>query len=76
MVVFESLADIGRADGGLVGSKAKALANLAAHGFDVPPALCISADGYDQYLCATNLRDRVLFELGRKRFEDMRWEEP
>ena len=75
MVVFESLADIGRADGGLVGSKAKALANLAAHGFAVPPALCISADGYNQYMSGTNLCDRVLFELGRKRFEDMRWEE-
>jgi len=75
MVVFESLADIGRADGGLVGSKAKALANLAAHGFEVPPALCISAEGYNEYMSGTNLRDRVLFELGRKRFEDMRWEE-
>jgi rifampicin phosphotransferase len=75
MVVFESLSDIDRADSALVGSKAKALANLAAHGFEVPSALCISAEGYDAYMSGTNLRDRVLFELGRKRFEDMRWEE-
>ena len=74
MVVFESLSDIGRADGSLVGSKAKALANLAAHGFEVPRALCISAEGYNQYMSVTNLRERVLFDLGRKRFEDMRWE--
>ncbi len=75
MVIFESLAAIGRADAGLVGSKAKALARLAASGFEVPPAMCISTAAYDAYLAGTNLRDRVFFELGRKRFEDMRWEE-
>lgn len=75
MVVFESLTDIGKADVDLVGSKAKALAALAEHGFEVPSALCIPADCYAEYMSGTNLRDRVLFELGRKRFEDMRWEE-
>ena len=75
MVIFESLKEIGCADGARVGAKAKALANLAAHGFEVPAAMCISADAYSRYVSGTKLRDRVLFELGRKRFEDMRWEE-
>ena len=75
MVAFESLTETGKADADLVGSKAKALAALAEHGFEVPPALCISADCYDDYMSGTSLRERVFFELGRKRFEDMRWEE-
>jgi len=52
-VVFESLKDIARADPGLVGAKAKALAALAAHGFDVPEAAArihtgarVTVDGY------------------------------
>ncbi len=75
MVVFESLSAIARADSAQVGSKASALANLAAHGFEVPSAMCISAEGYSAYMTRTRLDERVLFELGRKRFEDMRWEE-
>ncbi len=75
MVVLTSLHEIAQADPNLVGSKAKALAELAARGFEVPPAMCISADGYSEYMTRTRLDERLLFELGRKRFEDMRWEE-
>lgn len=75
MVVLASLQEIAGADPRLVGSKAKALAELSACGFDVPPALCVTADGYGEYMARTRLGERVRFELGRKRFEDMRWEE-
>ncbi len=74
-MVFESLTQIALADPALVGSKAKALAELTVRGFDVPPAMCISADAYSEYMSVTRLGERILFELGRKRFEDMRWEE-
>ena len=75
MAVLESLDAISRADADQVGSKARALAALAEKGFMVPPAACVTVDSYEQYMAKTNLRDRVLFELGRKAFNDMRWEE-
>ena len=75
MVVFESLKDIGEAGTEVVGSKARSLAELAEQGFRVPTAICISTEFYEAYMAGTSLRDRVLFELGRKPFEDMRWEE-
>jgi pyruvate,water dikinase len=75
MVVLESLKDIRAAKVEDVGSKAKALAELAEQGFRVPSALCISTAGYEAYMAGTGLRERVFFELGRKPFEEMRWEE-
>ncbi len=75
MVVLTSLKQIAQTDTALVGSKAKALAELDANGFSVSPALCITADVYSEYMARTRLDERVHFELGRKRFEDMRWEE-
>ena len=75
MVVFESLKEIGEAGMEVVGSKAMSLAQLAKQGFRVPAAICISTEFYEAYMTGTGLRDRVLFELGRKPFEEMRWEE-
>jgi len=75
MVVLTSLKEIARAAPTLVGTKAKALAELDSLGFEVPPAMCITTDAYSEYMTRTRLDERVLFELGRKRFEDMRWEE-
>ncbi|MDZ4200048.1 MAG: PEP/pyruvate-binding domain-containing protein, partial [Kiritimatiellia bacterium] len=75
MAVLESLKAIGDAGTERVGSKARSLAQLAEQGFRVPVAICISTEVYETYMAATSLRDRVLFELGRKPFEEMRWEE-
>ena len=75
MVVFKSLKEIGEAGAEVVGSKAMSLAQLEKQGFRVPAAICISAEFYEAYMTGTGLRDRVLFELGRKPFEEMRWEE-
>ena len=75
MVVLESLKEIRAAGTEVVGSKAMSLAQLAEQGFRVPTAICISTECYEEYLAGTSLRDRVLFELGRKPFEEMRWEE-
>jgi phosphohistidine swiveling domain-containing protein len=59
----------------LAGGKAMALARLKKAGFEVPNALCITTTVYNRYLDETRLRENLLMELGRKRFEDMRWEE-
>lgn len=58
-----------------VGGKAFALASLWKGGFTVPKALCITTDAYDTYASSTGLRERILMEIHRKAFADMRWEE-
>jgi pyruvate,water dikinase len=59
----------------LVGGKALALARLGTAGFTVPRALCVTTAAYREYAGAGNLSVAIARELGRKRFEDMRWEE-
>jgi pyruvate,water dikinase len=58
-----------------VGAKAFALARMAQAGLAVPPALVVTAQAYRRYLHDSGLGERVLLELNRKRFEDLRWEE-
>jgi pyruvate,water dikinase len=58
-----------------VGGKAFALSRMAATGLHVPDAFSITTDAYDLYVDATGLRERILLELHRKDFKDMRWEE-
>lgn len=58
-----------------VGGKAFALASLASLGFRVPRACCLPITAYQAYVDATGLRERILLELHRKDFQDMRWEE-
>jgi len=59
----------------LVGGKGAALARMAAEGIPIPETICISFDAYDRFVEATRLRERINFELNRKDFDDMRWEE-
>lgn len=63
------------ADSHLYGGKASALSKFVAEGFNVPSALAVSRLAYDAYLDATGLRGRIMVELSRKPFADMRWEE-
>ena len=58
-----------------VGGKAAALARLADNGVTVPHTLCVPAGVYRYYLAATGLEERILTELNRKAFDQMRWEE-
>ncbi len=58
-----------------VGGKARSLALMAAEGIPVPGALCLPVTAYRRYLRATGLGDRIIMELGRKDFAEMRWEE-
>jgi phosphohistidine swiveling domain-containing protein len=59
----------------IVGPKAMALNRIMAAGISVPSGVCITREAYDMFIQQTGLDKRILFELGRKRFEDMRWEE-
>ena len=58
-----------------VGGKGYALARMVRSGFRVPPALCITAEAYHEYVTVTGLRERIMLELHRKDFNQMRWEE-
>ncbi len=59
----------------LVGGKALALARLGMAGFNIPQALCVTTEAYSRFVDSGGLRGAIARELGRKRFEDMRWEE-
>ena len=75
MSIILSLHQIGDQDRPKVGGKAFALAEMVKRGMRVPEALSISIEAYDHYVSSTGLRDRIVFELYRKPFEEMRWEE-
>lgn len=59
----------------LVGGKGFALAVMARKELPVPPGICITTEAYRRYVEDTGLRIKIIKELNRKRFEDMRWEE-
>ncbi|BEQ15864.1 PEP/pyruvate-binding domain-containing protein [Desulfoferula mesophila] len=58
-----------------VGGKARALAALKRQGLKVPAALCLPAVAYRYYLSRNGLDQRISLELGKKSFDNMRWEE-
>ncbi|MBN1346290.1 MAG: hypothetical protein JXQ73_26620 [Phycisphaerae bacterium] len=75
MSFITDLKDIDEADRLRVGGKAWALCRLIGRGLTVPGGLVIRGDAYDAYVSRTGLRERILLELNRKDFRDMRWEE-
>jgi pyruvate,water dikinase len=58
-----------------VGGKAFSLAMMVRSNVNVPDAICINTEAYNNYITSTGLRERILFELNRKSFDEMRWEE-
>jgi len=58
-----------------VGGKGYVLGVLDQKGFRLPETLCVSTDAYHAYLRQTGLSERILLELHRKDFKEMRWEE-
>ncbi len=59
----------------LVGGKSYALAVLSRHGFRIPRTWCVTTEAYRHFVSATGLKPRILMELNRKKFKDLRWEE-
>ena len=58
-----------------VGGKGYALSLLVKGGFKIPRTFCVTSDAYQEYVHKTGLRERIMLELHRKKFKDMRWEE-
>mgnify|MGYP001080722159 CR=1 FL=1 len=50
-------------------------AALSRAGFRIPDFLCVTAEAYNAFLDGAGLRERILLELHRKDFKEMRWEE-
>ena len=69
------LYDVGPGDLDRAGGKAVALAALQRRGLRVPGGLCVLTAAYDRFVDTAGLRQAIALELGRKSFEDMRWEE-
>jgi len=69
------LREIRDKDRNRVGGKGFALAIAARNRMNVPDAVVVSTEAYSNYVAATGLRERILLELNRKSFNEMRWEE-
>lgn len=69
------LAELGDDHRATHGGKACALAELLRMGLPVPPGIAVSVEAYQALVRSTALDETIALELGRKRFEDMRWEE-
>ena len=69
------LEEVEAAHRSLVGGKAVVAADLLKAGYSVPNGFCVTTAAYDAYIDATGLRERILMELNRKDFGQMRWEE-
>jgi len=69
------LHEIGDSDRRKVGGKCYALSVMSRSELNVPDTVCVTTDAYDEYIASTGLRERILLELHRKNFGDMRWEE-
>jgi pyruvate,water dikinase len=48
---------------------------MSRQGFNIPDTLCVTSDLYNEYVTRSGLRERILLELHRKDFKEMRWEE-
>jgi pyruvate,water dikinase len=69
------LSDFQRCVPSLCGGKSAALAKISSLGIPVPGGFCIGAEIYRSFLSTTNLSEKILMELGRKEYGNMRWEE-
>ena len=58
-----------------VGGKGYALSVLIQNRFNVPRTSCVTVGAYRRFLSQSGLTSKILTELHRKKFEEMRWEE-
>jgi pyruvate,water dikinase len=59
----------------MIGGKAANQARLQKAGYRIPDGFCITSLAYRQLINANDLDQKIRFELGRKSFAAMRWEE-
>jgi phosphohistidine swiveling domain-containing protein len=70
-----SPAEINREHRNQIGGKAYTLSLMAREGFKIPETLFLTVDAYHEFVKTAGLGERILLELNRKNFKDMRWEE-
>jgi rifampicin phosphotransferase len=70
-----SPSEVGPDDRNRIGPKAYALSLMAREGLKIPNTLILTVDAYNAFVNSGGLRERILLELNRKTFKDMRWEE-
>jgi len=75
MSLIIPLEEIEEKDREQIGGKAFSLAMLSRVGMNIPEALCVKAEAYHQFITCSGLRERILLEINRKNFQEMRWEE-
>lgn len=75
MNLIIALHEIRAEDQDQVGGKASSLATMIRMGLNIPDALCVKTAAYKQFITLEGLRERILLELNRKNFQEMRWEE-
>jgi pyruvate,water dikinase len=75
MSLIIPLEEIEEKDREQIGGKAFSLAMLSRVGMNIPEALCVKAEAYHQFITCVGLRERILLEINRKNFKEMRWEE-
>ncbi|UCH08825.1 MAG: hypothetical protein JSV55_07660 [Deltaproteobacteria bacterium] len=75
MIPVIPIHSVSQKDRSRVGGKGFALAMMARNRMNVPDAACIGQEAYREYVTATGLRERILLELHRKDFGEMRCEE-
>lgn len=68
------LDDVGSTNA-VVGGKAGSLGKLIMREIKVPSGSVITGEAYERYVDETGLKGRIILELNRKRFDEMRWEE-
>ncbi len=59
----------------IVGPKAYALSLMAREGYAIPETMILTVEAYNTFVNTGGLRERIMLELNRKKFRDMRWEE-
>jgi len=69
------LRQVTKSDENLIGGKAYKLSQLTQSGFQIPDGFCITIFAYQQFVNYNRLDEKIGFELGRKSFDQMRWEE-
>ena len=75
MKTIVDLSDTGSIRPATCGGKAAALSVLVEAGLTVPEGIVITTGAYETHVRETQLLERILLEVHRKRSEDMRWEE-
>ncbi|MGC8660560.1 MAG: PEP/pyruvate-binding domain-containing protein, partial [Desulfomonilaceae bacterium] len=75
MTLALSLDQLAGSEVSLVGGKAAALGRIYKSGVKVPYTICLTTQAYQTFVVETGIRDKILIEIERKAFSDMRWEE-